>query len=160
MSAASDPDGAATQLAQHECWALLRKEAYGRLAVVDDDGPMLFPINVVVDRGSLVFRTAEGAKLASIRRDDRVAFEIDGFDETSGEAWSVIIRGQAEVVRQTPEAVEAVDLGVTAFQGGPKQAFVRIVPESVTGRRFSRADQDAWQVPDPDAEATESEGSG
>jgi uncharacterized protein len=46
------------------CWALLRSQEAGRLAVLIADRPEIFPINYVVDHGTVVFRTAEGTKLA------------------------------------------------------------------------------------------------
>lgn len=132
-------------LPTHECWDRLRSQAYGRLALVDDDGPMIYPINVSVDHGTLVFRTAAGGKLDALGTDERVAFEVDGVDADEG--WSVVIRGVAEVIPSTVEAVEAVELGVTPWQGGPKAVFVRITPDAVTGRQFSRVDREEWRLP-------------
>ena len=47
------------------------------------DRPEIFPINYVVDHGTVVFRTAEGTKLAgAVQRD--VAFEADGYETADG----------------------------------------------------------------------------
>ena len=123
-----------------ECWELLRSEAYGRLAVIGDDGPEIFPINAVVDHGSVVFRTASGAKLESLQADPRVAFEVDGHDHES--AWSVMMRGRARIVTSNYEGIDVAGLGVTPWQSGPKPEFVRIEPVVVTGRRFDRVAAD------------------
>ena len=48
-----------------ECWTLLRHTEVGRLAVTMGTSPDIFPVNFAVDRGSVVFRTAEGTKLAA-----------------------------------------------------------------------------------------------
>src|SRR4051794_39359108 len=47
------------------CWALLRAADIGRLAVVVGDRPEIFPVNFVVDHGTVVIRTAPGTKLAA-----------------------------------------------------------------------------------------------
>ena len=54
-----------TVLDTHMCLDLLRRREVGRLAVSITDHPDIFPINDVVDRGTVVFRTAEGTKLAA-----------------------------------------------------------------------------------------------
>ena len=77
------------------CWELLRATEVGRLAVSITDHPDIFPVNYVVDHGTVVFRTAEGTKLAASVLGRAVAFEIDGYDPEHGDAWSVVIKGQA-----------------------------------------------------------------
>ena len=54
-----------TVLDTHTCLQLLRTREVGRLAVSSADHPDIFPINYVLDRGTVVFRTAEGTKLAA-----------------------------------------------------------------------------------------------
>ena len=53
-----------------QSWALVCSVPIGRLAVVVDGRPEIFPLNHVVDRGTTVFRTAEGTQA---RRHDRPA---------------------------------------------------------------------------------------
>lgn len=135
------------ELTTRECWELLRTQAYGRLAIIDEDGPMIYPINALVDHGTLVFRTTTGGKLNALRDDDRVSFEVDGVDADNDDAWSVVIRGSARPVTNQYEEIEVVELGVTPWQHGPKPVFVRVTPDVVTGRRFHRVQRDAWTVP-------------
>ncbi len=132
-----------------ECWALLRTQEFGRLAVVTSHGPDIFPINVVVDQGTLLFRTAEGSKLRDIEDDERVAFEVDGFDATTNSAWSVVMRGSAKRIREMHAATAALESGVSPWQEGPKGWVVRITPIQVTGRRFERVDRDEWTLTRP-----------
>ena len=54
-----------TILESDESWSLLRSAEVGRLAVSNLDHPDIFPVNYVVDHGTVVFRTAEGTKLAA-----------------------------------------------------------------------------------------------
>ena len=89
-----------TVLDTHTCLDLLRRREVGRLAVSITDHPDIFPINYVVDRGTVVFRTAEGTKLAAALLGRGVAFEIDGYDPEAGEAWSVVVKGYAIEIEQ------------------------------------------------------------
>lgn len=118
-----------------DCWQLLRGVAVGRLALVRGDQPEIFPVNFIVDHASIVFRTRAGTKLAfSIGRP--VAFEADGYDAASGEAWSVVVKGKAWEVRQLHEVLDALSLPLFPWHATPKGHVIRIDPEEVTGRRF------------------------
>ena len=108
----------------------------GRLAVVLDGRPDIFPLNHVVDRGSLVFRTDMGTKLLGAVG-QQVAYEIDGYDAANGEAWSVVVKGRAHEVRQLHDVIDTVSLPLFPWQGGAKPRFVRIEADQVTGRRFA-----------------------
>ena len=123
------------ELTASESWRLLREAAVGRLAVVVDGAPDIFPVNHIVDGGSLVFRTGEGTKLWGALG-QLVAFEVDGLDAGSAVAWSVVVRGRATEVKQLHDVVEALELPLYPWQGGNKPRFVRIEPDAVTGRRF------------------------
>ena len=68
-------------LSVSESWSLVRSAPVGRLAVVVDGRPEIFPLNHVVDHGTLVFRTAEGTKLSGTVGHE-VAYECDGLDPT------------------------------------------------------------------------------
>ena len=136
----------------HQCLDLLRSADVGRLAVVIGDHPDIFPVNYVVDHGTVMFRTAEGTKLAAVIFGGNVAFEVDGYDAERGEAWSVVLKGRASEVRDLRERVEATDLPLFPWQTDPKPRFVRIVPLEITGRHFAahRRDlADRATPPDP-----------
>ncbi len=130
-----------------ESWALVREAVVGRLAVVTIDqlSPDVFPVNHVVDHGSVVFRTAPGTKL-SAAVDRPVAFEVDGYDPDTGVAWSVVIKGIAREVRRLYDVVDAIDLPLFPWHAAPKPRIVRIEPEEISGRRFHILDRPA-QVP-------------
>jgi nitroimidazol reductase NimA-like FMN-containing flavoprotein (pyridoxamine 5'-phosphate oxidase superfamily) len=129
-----------TSLEAHQCWTLLRSCEVGRLAVVIANRPDIFPVNFVVDRGTVVFRTAEGTKLAAAVLGRAVAFEVDGYDAGSEEAWSVVVKGPAREVEAMHELFDAVELPLVPWHTGPKHRYVRITPLEVTGRRFGVAD--------------------
>jgi len=135
-----------TVLPEQSCWMLLRSAEVARLAVAVDAQPDIFPINFVVDHGTIVFRTAAGSKL-SAASSNRVAFEVDGYDAATDEAWSVVIKGRAEEIKQLHERIESVDLPLFPWHAAPKSHFVRIVPETISGRRFHVVDSTAWETP-------------
>ena len=115
-------------LDESECWALLRKAAVGRLAVVVNHRPEIFPITHIVDHATIVFHTAVGTKLEG------------SLDPDTGEAWSVIVKGLAREIKQMYEALEALDLPLFPWHAAPKPRIMRIEPEAITGRRFRVAD--------------------
>lgn len=129
------------------CWDLLRSSVVGRLAVVIEDHPDIFPLNYVVDGGSVVFRTAAGTKMAGALANTPVALEVDGYDVASEQAWSVVLRGRAEHILQPRALAAAGNLPLFPWQQGPKEHFVRIHLINMTGRRFTVAKPDIWNAP-------------
>jgi len=142
MSNESSPD--VQNLEHHECWAMLRTVSVGRLAVMADGRPDIFPINYTVDGGTVVFRTGQGTKLSAASGDAAVAVEADGVDPESGLAWSVVVKGTAEVVKRAEDVLDTSRLYLFPWQAGRKDAFVRITPDSVTGRRFKVTEPMTW----------------
>ena len=131
-----------------DCWQLLRGAPVGRLALTRGDQPEIFPVNFVVDHASIVFRTQEGTKLTfSLGR--RVAFEADGYDAESGEAWSVVVKGKAWEVSQLHEVLDALELPLFPWHATPKGHVIRIEPDAVSGRRFRVARQVGTFGPSP-----------
>jgi nitroimidazol reductase NimA-like FMN-containing flavoprotein (pyridoxamine 5'-phosphate oxidase superfamily) len=130
------------ELEHHECWAALRSADLGRLAFDVEGRPQIFPVNYVVDQGTVVFRTSSGSHLAAAADGRPVAFEADGRSED--QAWSVVVTGTARVVNDLYESLDAAELPIHPEQGGRKNAIVRITATEVTGRRFPIADGDSW----------------
>jgi nitroimidazol reductase NimA-like FMN-containing flavoprotein (pyridoxamine 5'-phosphate oxidase superfamily) len=54
-------------LTMDQCWALLDTEVVGRVALIVDNHPEIFPVNFVLERRAIAFRTAGGTKLAATR---------------------------------------------------------------------------------------------
>ena len=127
------------ELTKSECFELLAHEHLGRVAVVDDRGPVVFPVNFVLDRHMVVFRTDEGTKLDAACRGSRVAFEIDGTDAAAHTGWSVLIRGEAIEVTDPAELARLRKLPLDPWAPGAKTHYVRILPAALTGRRISAA---------------------
>jgi uncharacterized protein len=107
--------------------------------MVDDQGPIIFPVNFVLDRHMVVFRTDEGTKLGTAARGGRVAFEVDRVDEAAHTGWSVVVRGEATEVTDPAELARLRKLRLSPWAPGPKSRYVRILPAKLTGRRISAA---------------------
>lgn len=131
-------------LSTHDCLELLRAAEVGRLAVSIANRPDIFPVNYLVDHGTVVFRTAEGTKLAAAVLGRGVAFEVDGFDAEAGEAWSVVVKGHAAEIERMQERFDALDLPLFPWHAAPKHRFVRIEPVEISGRRFHVVGEAAW----------------
>lgn len=129
-----------------QCWELLAASVVGRLAIVVDGHPEIFPVNFVIERRSIVFRTASGTKFWETARDSAAAFEIDGYDADSQEAWSVVARGTTALVDSEVERAAADALGLEPWQPGGKSHYVRLSPQVLTGRRFKVAAPHIWST--------------
>ena len=135
----SAPQGTKTAriLAPNASWELLRRASVGRLAVVHDDAPDIFPVNYVVDHGTIVLRTGGGTKHEAARN-HVVAFEVDGDDNDDTESWSVVVRGRATEIHAVDEAIAVMDLPLISWAPGARPHFLRITPDAITGRQFVR----------------------
>jgi uncharacterized protein len=125
------------ELTKCECFELLTHEHLGRVAFVDDRGPMVLPVNFVLERHTVVFRSDEGAKLEAVSQGSRVAFEVDGIDAATRAGWSVVIRGEAVEVTDPAELARLRELPVRPWAPGAKAHYVRVLPAVLTGRRIS-----------------------
>lgn len=118
------------------CWRLVEANSLGRLAILNVDGhPDVFPLDYLVHEGNLFMRSAPGTKLRSIVAHPEVALEVDGVEDAFH--WSVVIRGTA-MRMNTDAAIEASGiLGLVSSTPTAKHNYVRLIPETVSGRRFA-----------------------
>jgi uncharacterized protein len=129
------------ELSESECWALLRTVDVGRLATPTSRGGVdVFPVNHVVDQGSIVFRTALGTKVTNSLGAQEVAFEADNaactFDEQRDDPWSVVVHGSASLITTETELFDSFELVVRPWHVSNKPYFIRLLPTTVSGRRF------------------------
>ncbi|MCV7231157.1 pyridoxamine 5'-phosphate oxidase family protein [Mycobacterium branderi] len=123
-----------TILSVSESWDLLGSVALGRLVTSVEGQTEIFPVNFVVQRRTILFRTAEGTKLVSTAINNNVLFEAD--DHNAAEGWSVIVKGTARTLHTDEELKDAQRAQLLPWTATLKQHYVRILPTSVTGRRF------------------------
>ena len=125
-----------------ECLRLLTSEPVGRVAVVVDARPMIFPVNYALDGERIVFRSDAGSKASGATRGLPMSFEIDGVDEILHTGWSVVVNGVGHEVVDRTELARLHALELRPWASGPKAHWIRIHPNTITGRRVARED---WQ---------------
>jgi len=141
VPASAEPrPGGWQELTKAECFELLAGEHLGRVAVADDRGPVVFPVNFVLDRHTVVFRTEEGTKLHAAIGGSRVCFEADRTDQTAHTGWSVIVRGEITEVTDPDELARLRELPLHVWAPGTRNRYVRVLPAVLTGRRIAAAE--------------------
>lgn len=125
-----------------ECRRLLASQRVGRLAIVVDGHPEIFPLNFTMDGDAVVFRTEKGAKLSALREHLDAAFEVDEVDQASRTGWSVLVVGEVEHVTAAPELKRLRALPVEPWALGEKDHWVRLKPQRISGRRIHRGSGD------------------
>jgi uncharacterized protein len=130
-----DPRTRIDVLSREVCLQYLAMHHLGRLAVVVDGQPLVFPVNYALDGASIVFRTDGGTKLHAALGGP-VAFEVDEADNVWHAGWSVVVSGHAHTVPSDEHArLRRLPLG--PWCPGPKETWVRIVADAITGRRIN-----------------------
>ncbi|GAA0913811.1 pyridoxamine 5'-phosphate oxidase family protein [Streptomyces thermoalcalitolerans] len=128
------------ELDEDECRALLCTHGVGRVALVTEDGPVVYPVNYDVVDGDLVFRTDPDAAPAEAVGTE-VAFEVDRVDEVMSQGWSVLARGRAEAVTDPGEIHRLRgQVRSSPWASRERTLWVRIRPTRLTGRRITPAD--------------------
>jgi hypothetical protein len=121
----------AVVLSTVECERLLASMDIGRIAVVEDDFPLVFPINykVALSGGNLVIaiRTRPDNVIDTPGR--MVCFEIDGVDPSHDGGWSVLVRG---VLLETPPDP---NVDPNPIDNENRVAWRIIAPTRISGRR-------------------------
>jgi nitroimidazol reductase NimA-like FMN-containing flavoprotein (pyridoxamine 5'-phosphate oxidase superfamily) len=130
------------QLDEAECLRLIAPGGIGRIAYSGRYYLTVLPVNYRLHEGSIVFRTAQDSPLGEDLRtglanaEYSVAFEIDDFDITAREGWSVLIHGPAHHVDSADEQQSVQVAGVEVWPPGKREHFIRITPTRITGRRI------------------------
>jgi nitroimidazol reductase NimA-like FMN-containing flavoprotein (pyridoxamine 5'-phosphate oxidase superfamily) len=125
------------EIGEDECFALLCTQSLGRLAVVRDGRPEIFPVNYALDGHTITIRTGPGSKLtyASLAH---VAFEVEDIDRVTREGWVVEVRGFAEEITDTGDrwSEHARNAGAIPWVKGPHDRYLAISHTQVSGRRI------------------------
>ena len=128
------PQGPVEELSEDSAWELLGLERFGRLAVSDDNRPLIFPVDYYADGTDILFRTAAGTKLRDLVANETVAFEVDL--RNRDESWSVVVGGRARVITDAAEIAEADRAPLPTWIPVAPYVYVKIAPTSLHGRRF------------------------
>ena len=116
-------------LSAPECWHLLALSAVGRVGVLVDSAPEIYPVNFVVDEQTIVFRTDPGNKLRGLDRSPSVCFEADGINLEDQSGWSVLVKGRAVEVTTPEDRREVAGLPLQFWALGEKAHWIRIRPQ-------------------------------
>ena len=129
------PPGRVIEMPAGECRDLMGSTLVGRVAFVDKDGPVVLPVNYVLDGNAVVFCTSSANTIGRHLDSGTVAFEVDEFDHVTQSGWSVLVRGVATFV--SPRELSR-DEGLRPFTwaDGVRTLVVRVTPLSVSGRRL------------------------
>ncbi len=117
-------------LPMDRCVALLSETTtVGRVAFAGPAGQELLPVNFVYRDGFIYLATQGSSALAPLADGIAdVAFEVDHIDRLSQSGWSVVAKGRSERVDVIPGRQPR------PWATGVRELFVKIVPESITGR--------------------------
>jgi uncharacterized protein len=136
-----DPAGGQvlSEIDEQECYALLATQSLGRLAVVRDGRPEIFPVNYAMDGTTITLRTAPGVKL-SFGSFAHVAFEVEDIDPATRQGWVVEVRGFAEEITDAGDewSVRVRGAGAEPWVEGERDHFIAITHGEVSGRRIAR----------------------
>ncbi len=125
-------------LSEKECARLLKTKSVGRIALIVDRRPEIFPVNYAFDEGVVVFRTSSGLKLERGPYTP-AAFEVDDIDEKARVAWSVVVHGTAQDISEAMDSVaeRLRKLIVTPAAPGVRRSWMAVYADRITGRRFA-----------------------
>jgi len=125
------------EIPESECWEILKRHRLGRIAVVVDGQPEIFPVNYAMSGRIVTLRTGRGTKLSNAPM-SKVAFEIDEYDAATGVGWSVLVKGLAQDATESFDDVswEARRVLPRPLAPGWREHRIAISPGEVTGRRF------------------------
>ena len=125
------------ELDKAECLELLASHQVGRVAYCDDLGPVVLPVNYVVDLDTVLLRVSPHSTLARNLRSAPASFEVDDFDDYNQSGWSVLVRGDAAYVdfAELPDE----DNRPIPWVEGERTFHIRITPHDITGRRLLSA---------------------
>ena len=127
--------GKLRELSRDECLELLQTARVGRVAFDDGEGPVVVPVNYVMEGETILVATAAYTSLGRNAPFGRVAFQLDHVDEFYESGWSVLVRGRAEPV--TPQDLPAdMTGGPTPWVEGPRTLLLRVTPSEISGRRI------------------------
>src|ERR1700738_2885902 len=126
------------EISEAECLELLGQHQLGRIALVVDGQPLIFPVNYGLSHRIITFRTAHGTKL-SCAPGSNVAFEIDEYDPSTGVGWSVLVQGVGVDSTTALDDVSWMARGASPHPLAPGVKIHRLAikPPRITGGRFT-----------------------
>jgi uncharacterized protein len=119
-----------------ECWSLLASTPVGRIGVLNDSAPEIYPVNHVVDRDTIIFRTDPGSKPRGLLRSPAVCYQVDGIDPADATGWSVLVKGRVAELHNPTTCVASQTCRCATGPSATRPTGSGIVPDEITGRRI------------------------
>ncbi|MFE7311592.1 helix-turn-helix domain-containing protein [Streptomyces sp. NPDC057555] len=119
-----------------ECRELLSTHGVGRVGVILDGAPAIFPVNYSVIDDVIAYRTQAGSGPAAAAGHE-ATLEVDHLDEAFSQGWSVLAAGPAEVVTGFYESRKFEEHAYSApWVGTGRYEWIAIRPTHLSGRRI------------------------
>ena len=140
-----DAEAITESLDERECLRLVAQGVVGRIAFVGQYDLTVLPVNYRLVDGAILFRTGRDSmtdddlRTGIANAEYKVAFEVDDFDESAREGWSVLIQGPAHHLDSEAEQTAALVADVRPWPSGDKDHFIQVKPRRITGRRIRQA---------------------
>jgi uncharacterized protein len=128
--------GQLVELSREECLALLGTAMIGRVIFTDRALPDAQPVSFLLDGEEIIFRTANGSKLAAATRHAVVGFEVDEIDTRSRTGWSVVGVGEAYEVVQPDRLAELAGRQPDPWVADHDAHTISISLQMLSGRRL------------------------
>ena len=129
--------GELVELSRQECLALLAAAPVGRVIFTDRAMPAAQPVNYILDGEEIIFRTANGSKLAAATRHAVVGFQVDEIHPRTRTGWSVLGVGEANEIVHPDRLAELADLS-DPWVDEHDAHTISISLQIISGRRLER----------------------
>jgi uncharacterized protein len=126
--------GELTELGREECLRLLAGRLVGRVVFTEAALPAAHPVAYLLDGDEVLFRTANGGKLAAATLRHVVAFQVDEIDPVGRTGWSVLGIGQAYEVTDPGRLADLAARMPTPWASNHDAHTVAIPLQRLTGR--------------------------
>ncbi|MFF4408869.1 pyridoxamine 5'-phosphate oxidase family protein [Streptomyces sp. NPDC001262] len=125
------------ELPRQEALKLLKDARIGRLVFSHQALPAIRPVNHVLLDDQIIIRTHTGAAMLGPARDGAVvAYEADDFDTETCTGWSVVVTGEAHLVRD-PALQQHYRAALEPWIGEEMDHVISISLDMVTGCRIT-----------------------
>ena len=128
--------GKIVELDRAESLELLAAKKVGRIGFLAEQGPVVLPMNYVLDGDHIIVRTVAFGVVARSAIDQKVAFEVDDVDDFLEAGWSVLVTGAGTLL--TDDQLQQLKSGGSPdpWAEGPRTLFFSIACDQVSDRRL------------------------
>ena len=117
---------------------LLAAAVLGRIAVMVEGHPEIFPVNHVYDPTlGVAFPTNDRTKLHAALEWPWISFEFDGIEESGEAGWSVLVVGHAHEVADLSVREDLARRRHVRWGASSDHRWLHIEATKITGRRIS-----------------------